>query len=73
MTGKTWYQVQSPEGYLCLELAYTPQDACRRAAVRPGYQPAEACRAAAYRTQSARRALRAGLAGERNVSLADST
>lgn len=61
MTGKTWYQVQSPEGYLCLELAYTPQDACRRAAVRPGYQPAEACRAAAYITETERIACQRGL------------
>lgn len=61
MTGKTWYQVQSPEGYLCLELAYTPQDACRRAAVRPGYQPAEACRAAVYITKTERIACQRGL------------
>ena len=43
---KRWYQVTAPDGYLCLELAYTPYDACRRAAEsRPGYAPAEACRA----------------------------
>lgn len=62
MTSKRWYQVTAPDGYLCLELAYTPYDACRRAAEsRPGYAPAEACRAVPYSTDSAQRACRRGL------------
>lgn len=62
MENRRWYRVRSPEGYLALEFAYTPSDACRRAAEsRPGYAPAQMCRAEIYVTDSAQRAARAGL------------
>ena len=40
MNSKHWYKVTAPDGYQALELAYSPHDACRRAAEnRPGYAP----------------------------------
>lgn len=61
MNSKHWYKVTAPDGYQALELAYSPHDACRRAAEnRPGYAPASECRAEIYITQSERDACRNG-------------
>lgn len=66
MTSKHWYRVMAPDGYVALEYAYTPSDACRMAAEsRPGYAPAQACRAEVYITDSEQRACRAGIAAAR--------